>query len=260
MVIHAVRDVDHAATGKFTRGPETFVVMKVEDVEKGKTRATRTDRWTDEIHNVDIEKANEIELTVYDKSGARPTPIGMLWIRISDIAEEMRRKKIESELGNSQWVTADRMDNTSMQHRQDSAYGSATQSLQDRTSRGSGQQYPPPAMPGQDPSTPTAIDAWFALEPVGSIHLSMSFSRFVRQAIIDRSLKICSKAEPGQKTIRYWAKPQRCRAATQGRDPRAVWSQIRDTAILQHHALRSLWRLSQILGRHAVRRLQIYLP
>lgn len=185
MVIHAVRDVDHAATGKFTRGPETFVVMKVEDVEKGKTRATRTDRWTDEIHNVDIEKANEIELTVYDKSGARPTPIGMLWIRISDIAEEMRRKKIESELGNSQWVTADRMDNTSMQHRQDSAYGSTTQSIQDRTSRGSTQQYPPPAMPGQDPSTPTAIDAWFALEPVGSIHLSMSFSRFVRKAIID---------------------------------------------------------------------------
>ncbi|CAF9914567.1 MAG: Serine/threonine kinase [Heterodermia speciosa] len=177
MVIHAVRDVDHAATGKFTRGPETFVVMKVEDVEKGKTRATRTDRWTDEIHNVDIEKANEIELTVYDKSGPRPTPIGMLWIRISDIAEEMRRKKIESELGNSQWVTADRMDNTSMQHRQDSAYGSATQSLQDRTSRGSTQQYPPPAMPGQDPSTPTAIDAWFALEPVGSIHLSMSFTK-----------------------------------------------------------------------------------
>lgn len=198
MVIHAVRDVDHAATGKlFTKGPETFVAMKVEDIEKGKTRATRTDRWTDEIHNVDIEKANEIELTVYDKSGARPTPIGMLWIRISDIAEEMRRKKIESELGNSQWVTADRMDNNSMQHRQDSAYGSTTQSIQDRSLRGSTQQYPSPGMPGQNPSNPAAIDAWFALEPVGSIHLTMSFSKHCGQPITCVRLTCCSETKQG---------------------------------------------------------------
>ena len=177
MTIHAVRDVDHAATGRFTRGPETFVAMKVEDVEKGKTRLTRTDRWTEEIHNVDIEKANEIELTVYEKSSTRPTPIGMLWIRISDIVEEMRRKKIESELGNSQWVTADRMDNTSMHSRQDSAYGSGSQSIQDRNSRGSAQA-PSSGMPGQAPTNPAAIDAWFALEPVGSIHLTMSFSKW----------------------------------------------------------------------------------
>ena len=176
MAIHAVRDVDHAATGRFARGPETFVVMKVEDVEKGKTRATRTDRWTDEMHNVEIEKANEIELTVYDKSGARPTPIGMLWIRISDIAEEMRRKKIESDLGNSQWVTADRMDNSSMHSRQDSAYGSMNQPS---NSRGSSQRDPNSSTPGQAPVNPADVDAWFALEPVGSIHLTMSFSRCI---------------------------------------------------------------------------------
>ena len=108
MTIHAVKDVDHAATGRFARGPETFVIMKVEDSFKVRTRATRIDKWQDEVHNVDIEKANEIELTVYDKSGSHPTPIGMLWVRISDIAEEMRRKKIEADLGGSQWVTADK--------------------------------------------------------------------------------------------------------------------------------------------------------
>lgn len=177
MVIHAVRDVDHAATGRLSRGPETFVVMKVEDVEKGKTKATRTDKWTDEIHNVDIEKANEIELTVYDKSGARPTPIGMLWIRISDIAEEMRRKKIESELGNSQWVTADRMDNSSMHSRQDSAYGSNAPSIANRDSRGSSQRDLASHPPNQNPTNPSAIEAWFALEPVGRIHLTMSFTK-----------------------------------------------------------------------------------
>jgi hypothetical protein len=36
----------------------------------------------------------------------RPVPIGMLWVRISDIAEEMRRKKIETELNASGWVSA----------------------------------------------------------------------------------------------------------------------------------------------------------
>src|SRR5205085_2587220 len=86
--IQAVADLDHAATGRFSRGPETFVMMKVEDAFKGRTKATRTDRWIDELHEFDIDKANEIELTVYDKAGDHPLPVGMLWIRISDIAEE----------------------------------------------------------------------------------------------------------------------------------------------------------------------------
>lgn len=174
MTIHAVKDVDHAATGRFARGPETFVTLKVEDSVKGKTKATRTDKWTDESLHVDIEKANEIELTVYDKSGAQPTPVGMLWIRISDIAEEMRRKKIEMEIGNSQWVTADRMDDGASHARQESAYSSINNAAQDRSSRGSTQASS--NAPNQDSSKAAAINAWFALEPVGRIYLTMSFS------------------------------------------------------------------------------------
>ena len=107
--VHAVADVDHAATGRFSRGPETFVNIKVEDAIKGRTKPTRNDRWTDEVHDFAIDKANEIEITVYDKTGDHLLPIGMLWVRISDIAEEMRRKKIETELANSGWVAADKM-------------------------------------------------------------------------------------------------------------------------------------------------------
>ena len=177
MRIHAVKDVDHAATGRFARGPETFVIIKVEDAFKGRTKATRTDKWTDELHNVDIDKANEIELTVYDKSGAHPTPIGMLWIRISDIAEEMRRKKIESEFNNSQWVTADKMDSGAQQNRQDSSFG--LNAPQDRGSRGSAVREAPPNVPSPTQTNSTDIDTWFALEPVGRIHLTMSFSKSV---------------------------------------------------------------------------------
>ncbi|CAF9941806.1 MAG: Serine/threonine kinase [Alectoria fallacina] len=176
MTVHAVKDVDHAAIGRFARSPETFVVLKVEDTVKARTKSTRIDRWTDEVHQVDIDKANEIELTVYDKSGTHPTPIAMLWIRISDIAEEMRRKKIEADLGGG-WATADRMDNQGMQNRQDSTYSSSQQSQgrDQRDSRGSSGQASYNA--AQPPSNPGDVDAWFALEPVGRIQLTLSFTK-----------------------------------------------------------------------------------
>lgn len=178
MRIHAVSDVDHAASSRFSRGPETFVIMKVEDTVKAKTRATRTDKWPEESFNIDIDKANEMELTVYDKSGDRPTPIGMLWIRISDIAEEMRRKKIESEFNASGWVSADKMQHSNVSGRQDSNLPMS--SPQGQPPSGGG--YGPPGQPQGDApggaqNPVVMIDSWFALEPVGRIHLTMSFGK-----------------------------------------------------------------------------------
>ena len=179
MTVHAVKDVDHAATGRFARGPETFVILKVEDTFKVRTKATRIDRWTDELHQVEIDKANEIELTVYDKSGTHPTPIAMLWIRISDIAEEMRRKKIEADLGGG-WATAESMDNGGTGSRQDPAYGSSLNQVPSRDQRDSRGSAPNAGFnASQNPSNPGDIDAWFALEPVGRIQLTLSFSEFL---------------------------------------------------------------------------------
>ena len=181
VTVHAVKDVDHAATGRFARGPETFVILKVEDTFKMRTKATRIDRWTDELHQLDIEKANEIELTVYDKSGTHPTPIAMLWIRISDIAEEMRRKKIEADLGGG-WATAESMDNGGGAHsRQDSAYGSLTQgSFQGREQRDSRSSTTGAFGAMQISTHPGDIEAWFALEPVGRIQLTLSFTKQIK--------------------------------------------------------------------------------
>ncbi|KAB2575024.1 C2 calcium-dependent membrane targeting [Lasiodiplodia theobromae] len=175
--IHQVADVDHAATGRFSRGPETFVIMKVEDAFKGRTKATRNDKWTDEVHEFSIDNANEVELTVYDRTGDHPLPIGMLWVRISDIAEEMRRKRIETELNSSSamWVSADKM----------GAGGGAQPDMQFQpppqaatgpggTGAGAGQGLGG----GPQPQTgPIYIDAWFALEPVGRIQLTLSFAK-----------------------------------------------------------------------------------
>lgn len=151
--------------------------MKVEDAVKGRTKATRTDKWTDELHEIDIDKANEIELTVYDKTGSHPLPIGMLWLRISDIAEEMRRKRIETEFNNSGWVPAEKMSNGG-QPRSDLQFNpppgqNFTPAGTSSSAAASGGQAAGPV-----PQTgPIAIDAWFSLEPVGRVHLTMSFSR-----------------------------------------------------------------------------------
>lgn len=177
MRIHAVQDVDHAASSRFSRGPETYVIVKVEDTIKARTKATRTDRWLDEAFSIDIDKANEIELTVYDKSGDRPTPIGMLWVRISDIAEEMRRKKIETELNNSGWVSADKMEKTGGAPRPDHHPGSPMGSSHGANFGGTGHASGQPHGDAAGAPPTVMIDSWFALEPFGRIHLSMSFGK-----------------------------------------------------------------------------------
>jgi len=187
--VHGVADVDHAATGRFSRGPETFVIMKVEDSAKGRTKATRTDRWTDELHDFDVDKANEVEITVYDKTGGdHPLPIGMLWLRISDIAEEMRRKRIETELQNSGWVSADKMADGS-QPRPDLQFNPPPgQNFQQQggAAAGSAGMGPGGMNPagGPVPQTgPVFIDAWFALEPAGRIQLTMSFGKLSSSSV-----------------------------------------------------------------------------
>ncbi|KAI2466794.1 hypothetical protein F4781DRAFT_434009 [Annulohypoxylon bovei var. microspora] len=173
-----VRDVDHASTGRFSRGPETFVAVKVEDNVVARTRVSRTDRWEAEYHNIEVDKANEIELTVYDKPGEHALPIAMLWVRISDIVEEMRRKRIEAEVNNSGWVSADRMGGPGAPPPQ-----FPMDPQQPQFGGAAGPVSPTAAGPGQQPFAPQAvpqvtsqpIDAWFNLEPTGSIHLSLNF-------------------------------------------------------------------------------------
>jgi classical protein kinase C len=176
----AVKDVDHAPAGRFSRGPETFVAVKVEDNVVARTRASRTDRWDAEYHNIDVDKANEIELTVYDKPGEHAVPIAMLWVRISDIAEELRRKRIEAEINTSGWVSADRMVNPR----------GPPPSQFPMNPQAQPQFGPPPTSPGYQNAAPVyqqpqpqpqvvsqPIDGWFNLEPSGQIQLSLNFMK-----------------------------------------------------------------------------------
>ncbi|XP_044724032.1 kinase [Hirsutella rhossiliensis] len=174
-----VKGVDHAATGRFARGPETFVAVKVEDSVMARTKVSRTDRWDSEQHTIDVDKANEIEVTVYDKPGEHPIPIGLLWIRISDIVEEMRRKRIEAEMNFSGWVSADQMGNPSSpptQFPMGSLQGQAGSFGGASGPQGQQQQGTQLGAPGPQPQVNVGpIDEWFNLEPTGQIQLQMSF-------------------------------------------------------------------------------------
>ncbi|KAK6539806.1 Serine/threonine kinase [Orbilia ellipsospora] len=179
--ILAVKDVDHAATSRFSRGPETFVTVKVEDVVRTKTKPSKTDRW-DESSEVDVDKANEIEITVYDRSGDHHLPIGLMWVRLSDIVEEQRRKRIEQDISATGWVSADNME-ASTQGTYPTLTGGSS-SLRTAGNMASGSTGTPQnAIPGvanqglEEPK-PVVIDAWFVLEPVGQIRLQLSFVKY----------------------------------------------------------------------------------
>ena len=182
--VQGVADVDHAATGRFSRGPDTFIIIKVEDHFKARTKVTKNDRWPDELHEFEVDKANEIELTVYDRTGDNPMPIGMLWIRLSDIIEELRRKRIEAELNSSGWVSADKMADNGSNVRPDLQFQPPPSAYQNAGPGGPGASgaFGAAAPGGPLPQTaPVLVDAWFALEPVGRIHLTINFVKHTKE-------------------------------------------------------------------------------
>ncbi|KAM3463015.1 hypothetical protein MY5147_001818 [Beauveria neobassiana] len=174
--IIAVNNVDHAATTRFSRGPETFVAVKVEDTVTARTKVSRNDRWENEFHTIDVDKANEIEIIVYDKPGEHPMPIGLLWVRISDIVEEMRRKRIEAEMTSSGWVSADKMGSIGATAPAQFPMSPSQSSFGAQTAGAQGGHQPGGAY-GAPPSQINAgpIDGWFNLEPAGQIQLQISF-------------------------------------------------------------------------------------
>lgn len=236
------------------------MVIKVEDVTRIRTKSTRNDKWLDEGHDIDVDKANEIEITVYDKPGEHPLPVGMLWIRISDLVEELRRKRIEQDISSSGWVSADKMANSAQQGRASdgqnyagiippSALGASGSPgmYMGNSGRVVAQQGP------QSQNNSSNVDAWFSLEPVGQIHLSLNFGKPLCPPLGAPALRHYSKVQSRKETAGPWCtREKRCCSSKEGRSPRDVWPQVRAATVLQHHAVRTLRRTSQVFRWHAM--------
>lgn len=173
-----IKDVDHVTTARPLKSPETMITVKVEDQTRAKTKLSRTGRWTEEF-DISVDKANEIELTVYDKIGDQSIPVGLMWLRISDIAEAMRRRKVEQELNQAGWVSASKVQSNSHGGNNGNSGGNHNGILGGRDgNQKAGSKGHSGNNNSQSLSSPSiTIDSWFVLEPAGQIHLSLGFEK-----------------------------------------------------------------------------------
>ncbi|KAL4080957.1 hypothetical protein J3A83DRAFT_102662 [Scleroderma citrinum] len=179
VTVKAARELDHApivSSGRLRSSSkqvnETYVSLKVEGTQRARSHPSRTDRWNEDFE-ITVDKANEVEIAVYDKqlSEPHPVPVGLLWIKISDLVEALRRQKVMMESGQGGWVTAGAMDGDSPGGR---VYGPMG---------GLGDGNAPlsfaPSMSNSGTAGYTSqtegIDAWFAVEPAGALYLHLNF-------------------------------------------------------------------------------------
>ncbi|KAF5345536.1 hypothetical protein D9758_011998 [Tetrapyrgos nigripes] len=193
VTVKGARELDHApVTTRFRSSSkqimETFVSLKVEGTQLARTHPSRTDRWN-ESFEITVDKANEVEVAVYDKqvSEQHAIPIGLLWIRISDLVEAIRRQKVFMESGQGGWVTAGAMHGDS--NRPDSADMNAPVDFGAAPGGSIGPMGGMGATGGMGGQMSEGIDAWFAVEPAGAIALNVNFIKEnVRKRPLDAPL------------------------------------------------------------------------
>ncbi|KAI0657364.1 hypothetical protein C8Q70DRAFT_935034 [Cubamyces menziesii] len=180
VTLKGARELDHAPivstfrSRSASKQVETYVSFRVEGTQRARSHPTKTDRWMEDFE-ITIDKANEVEIAVYDKQASEqhPTLIGLLWIKINDLVEAQRRQKVLNESGQGGWVTAGAMDgDASGFSGQSGSMGDINAPISFNDSR-----VPVPgAVPGM-PATASSegIDAWFAVEPAGALALRLNF-------------------------------------------------------------------------------------
>lgn len=151
-------ELAHAPT-RMIRSPATVVFVKIDNQIVFRSRPARNDKWN-ELCETHVNKASEIEISVYDQSTEKSLPIGFFWLKITDITEGLRKRKIP------QWMLAEEA-----QKRRHDADGN---SIMDREDSSATLQ---PVPPVQVTQTEGGIEAWFDVEPVGKLALRLNFVR-----------------------------------------------------------------------------------
>ncbi|KAG6910684.1 hypothetical protein DXG01_008728 [Tephrocybe rancida] len=193
VTVKGARELDHVPVVSFGRmrssskqAIETSVSLKVEGTQLARSHPSRTDRWNEDFE-ITVDKANEVEIAVFDKQASEPhaVPIGLLWIRINDLVEALRRQKVGVESGQGGWVTAGAM------HGDGHAGHGHPQSGDFNASVGGGFGGAPGggSSVALGPATADGIDAWFSIEPAGAIALRLNFIKEnVRKRPVDAPL------------------------------------------------------------------------
>ncbi|OBA23385.1 hypothetical protein METBIDRAFT_37147 [Metschnikowia bicuspidata var. bicuspidata NRRL YB-4993] len=170
--ITCIRDVDHIALPMFNKKSESIVSIKIDDVERAKTNGSRNGKFNDDFL-LQVEKAHELEITVYDKSGNHRTPVALTWILLSDIAEEIRKKKIANEMGNDVWIPALSIPAQSLNRPPMVPLGNSNFLVHSGPSDDSTDK----VKSSVDSTKAILVSAWVNLEPVGQILLNLTFEK-----------------------------------------------------------------------------------
>lgn len=182
MSITCIRDIDHIASPKLKKKPESFVCIKIDDVEKARSNASRSGKFNEDLI-VDVDKSNEMEIAVYDRNGSHNVPVALAWILLSDISEEIRKKKVAAESGNDGWIPASSLPtNNNGPFRPNvggtDLFGSSNYlGNNGLNSNFDGDTIVESARPSLETSRNVLISAWVNLEPVGQILVSLSFEK-----------------------------------------------------------------------------------
>jgi hypothetical protein len=176
VTIKGARDLDHAPIITRFRSSskqvaDTHVSIKVEGNQMARSHPSRTDRWNEDFE-ITVDKANEIEIVIYDKQVSEPhaVPIGLLWIKINDIVDAIRRQKVGQDAQGGGWVTA-----------AGAMHGDGPQNAQQYGQRGFGDVNAPIGFQdggvplGQGAREMDGIDALFAVQPAGELALHLNF-------------------------------------------------------------------------------------
>jgi hypothetical protein len=188
MEIVEARELVHAPS-RMIENPSTVVIIKIDNNVVFSSRPSRTDRWFDNCE-INVNKASEIEVSLYDQSPDRTAttdrvslPIGVFWLKISDIVEGLRRRKVQQETG-SRWVSAEQQQLQQQEQQQEQQGEDGNDGEVDRsspTTPGAHTEDRLAIPPSQQKTTQSneGIEAWFEIEPLGKIALRLNFGRLL---------------------------------------------------------------------------------
>ncbi|KAH8825090.1 kinase-like domain-containing protein [Flagelloscypha sp. PMI_526] len=168
VTVIGAQELEHIpVTSRKQTAPDCVVSLKVEGTQLARSHPSRTDRWNEQFE-LSVDKASEVEIVISDQQAGQPysVPIGLLWVRIGDLVEQLRRQRTQQEAGQAGWVSAGAMP-SSAPHSAPGGYGDAP------IDYGGAPQMGPGGFPGAP--SPEGVEATFAVEPVGAIRLRLNF-------------------------------------------------------------------------------------
>ncbi|KAG0051150.1 Serine/threonine kinase [Gryganskiella cystojenkinii] len=162
--VAAIRHLSHAPKSQ-ERPIESMAAIKIDGVVKAKTSFARMGsqgiRWNEDFA-IPVNKASEIEIAVYDRVDNGSTPVGLFWLKLSDLVEELQRKKVEAD-NEAAWAESSE---------------SHVHELSVRSS-GNRSSLLPSVERSSSSTVIDGVDSWWDLEPIGQIGLKFNLVKDV---------------------------------------------------------------------------------